>query len=449
VIVATFLAVVLSNSPEGALEAALRAQMEEAKAPGAAFAVVHDGRVIAARGLGVEGRGSGTAVTADTLFMVGSVTKTLTVAAVLRAAEACILDLEAPLGRSLPGLDPAVARVTLRQLVSQTSGLGDLPGEAGTTDEAALLAFARALGPAQFVAPPGAVFSYSNPGLALAGAALETARREPYAAAMRTLLFAPLGMRHTTLRLAEAAAFPRATGHTAKGERVVPWDLDTRLLPAGYAATTAENLAAFLREWLAAFEGRGRVLSRATARAMATKVSDFPPTFDGTGYGLGLFVEDRRSPPIFHHGGQSTGFSAQIVLVPERRLGLAFLANADGIVFTKTVDAALSAYAGMPALADPAPLPEGERLSEDEARPLVGRYLNRWPLELLWSEGALQLRSDGGAHEVRRLGPDRYVARGSSGAGFELRTGRDGDGTPYLRQFIWAFGRGFTPAAFP
>jgi CubicO group peptidase (beta-lactamase class C family) len=425
---------------EAAVEAALRAQMAEANAPGAAFALVREGEIVAARGLGLRARGGADAVTADTVFMIGSVTKTLTTAAVLREAESGALDLDGPVGRVVAGLAPEVAALTLRQLVSQTAGLGDLPGENGDTDEEALPRFARSLGPQQFVAPPGAVFSYANPGLALAGAALEAARRVRYADALRAVLLTPLGMARTTLRPAEAAAFPRASGHDAAGRLMAGHDLDTRLAPAGYASSTAADLAAFVREWLLAHQGRGRVLSRSTARLMGTRVADFPPTFDGTGYGLGLFVDERRGALVLHHGGQHTGFSAQIVMVPERGVGLVVLVNRGGVILTRTVDAALQSLAGLPP-APAASLAEGEPVSEAEARLLVGRYANRWPLELAWSEGALRLQWGGAVRVVRRLGPDRYVARGESGPAVELRVGRDGRGTPYLRQFLWAFGR--------
>jgi CubicO group peptidase (beta-lactamase class C family) len=187
------------------------------------------------------------------------------------------------------------------------------------------------------------------------------------------------------------------------------------------------------------------VLSRAAVRLMAHKASDFPPTFDGTGYGHGLFIEERREPRVLHHPGLNTGFSAQIVLVPERGLGLVLLVNRDRVVFTKTVDAALQTLAGLPPVV-PAALGEGEAVSEEEARPLLGRYRNRWPLELLWAEGGLRLRFGDAVREVRALGGDRFVARGPDGPAQELRAGRSASGPPYLRQFLWAFGRDFVPA---
>jgi CubicO group peptidase (beta-lactamase class C family) len=428
-----------------AVETALRAQMAEARAPGAAFAVVRDGEVLAVRGLGHLRQGGRQRVTAETLFMAGSVTKTLTAAAVLRAAEARRLDLDAPVGGVVTGLAPPVAALTPRQLLAHTSGLGDLPGASGATDEDALLRFVRGLGAEQFVAPQGEAFSYSNPGLALAGAALEAARRQRYADAMRELLFAPLGMRRTTLRPAAAPLPRRATGHDREGSPRAGFDLDTRLAPAGYAFTSAADLARFAREWLAAWEGRGRVLSRAAARAMGTRASDFPPTFDGTGYALGLFVDERRGAPVVHHGGQAAGFSALLLMVPERRLGLVLLVNREGVVFTPTVDAALEAFAGLPPV-PAAAAGDGEPVPEAEGRALAGRYRNRWPLELAWSDGALRLGSGAAAREVRRLGPDRYLVRGQP-APVELRVGRGPDGTPYLRQFLWAFGRSFVPAS--
>jgi CubicO group peptidase (beta-lactamase class C family) len=439
------LALLAAPASEG-IETALRTQMAEKAAPGAAYAVLLDGRIAIARGLGTEASDRFEPVTADTAFMIGSVTKTLTAAALLRADDAGILDLDAPVGRVIEGLDAAVAPLTPRSLLTQTSGLGDLPGGMGTSGEDALLRFARSLGPRQFVAPPGAAFSYSNPGLALAGAALEAARKAPYADAMRSLLFAPLGMARTTLRESEASSRPRARGHDAEGRPVPEDDRDTRMTPSGYAYSTASDLAAFTLEWLRAYEGGGRVLSRRAARLMAKPASDFPPTFDGTGYGLGLFVEDRRDVRVLHHGGLMNGYSAQIVLVPDRRLGLVLLMNGDGVVFTPVIDVALETLAGLHPVATAPDPGVGDPVPEKEAIRLAGRYLNRWPLELFREEGALRLRWGGAVREVRRLARARYVARGASGPAIELRAGRAADGTPFLRQFLWAFGRDFEPA---
>jgi hypothetical protein len=177
---------------------------------------------------------------------------------------------------------------------------------------------------------------------------------------------------------------------------------------------------------------------------MSTKAADFPRTFDGTAYGHGLFLDERYAAKVAHHGGLNTGFSAQILLVPERRLGLVFLMNRDGIRFTRAAQAALLPLAGLSPPIDTA-LPDGQPVGEHDARALAGRYRNRWTVELFVEGGTLRLRRDNATAEVRYIGGDRYVARDYSSLEHEVRVGRTPEGTPFLRQFLWAFAREFVP----
>ena len=112
---------------------------------------------------------SKTAMTPLTLMHVGSVTKFFTALAIATALDARALPLETPVGKVMPGLTPRAAETTFHQLLSQTSGLRDRPGESGESEELALAASARALSPSDFLLPAGVVFSYSNLGYALAG----------------------------------------------------------------------------------------------------------------------------------------------------------------------------------------------------------------------------------------------------------------------------------------
>ena len=165
----------------------------DGRAPGAglALAIVQGGEVAYANGFGVtSAEDGGVAVTPQTLFRIGSTTKPLTGTAVMRLVERGLLDLDRPVTAYLPWLrfsEAGVAeRVTLRMLLSHTAGL---PREQitphllfGRRDPAGLEAYVREELPRlPLVAPPGVVWSYSNPGINLAGYLAEVVSGRPYA----------------------------------------------------------------------------------------------------------------------------------------------------------------------------------------------------------------------------------------------------------------------------
>lgn len=161
-----------------AVARSIEQELATARVPGAAIAIV-SGNEVFAGGWGVADAESRTAMTPLTLVHVGSVTKLFTAPAVATAL-ARKLPLDTAVGQVMPGLAPRAAATTFHQLLSRTSGLRDRPGDSGDGDELALAASARELSPADFLLPAGLVFSYSNLGYALAGAALESLSRKGF-----------------------------------------------------------------------------------------------------------------------------------------------------------------------------------------------------------------------------------------------------------------------------
>ena len=175
------------------------AQIADAGYPGASIAIVRDGRLSLVRGVGAAD-GSGRPVTPDTPFVIGSLSKSLTALAVLRLADAGAVDLDAPVARYVPGFRTASADptpITIRDALTQTSGLPgsaiDLSSPVSTiTDQVATLATVEP------VSAPGARYAYSNANYVVLGAVIEAVTGQDYPAAMQTLVFDPLGMKHTT-----------------------------------------------------------------------------------------------------------------------------------------------------------------------------------------------------------------------------------------------------------
>jgi CubicO group peptidase (beta-lactamase class C family) len=318
-------------------ETAIRAEMQKAGIPGAAIAVVVGDRVAWVRGFGIANIETGTPVTPDSLFQIGSVTKTFTAAALLSAARDGIVALDRPVSTYVSGLAPCVGRPTLRQLLSHTGGLIDEPAEFGPPGEEGLAAYPRTWTSEYCLLAPGRVFSYSNSGFALAGLALQEVDRKPFADVMRARVLAPLGMARTTFRPAEAMSWPVAVGHRkAKDgalEVVRPLANDARLWPAGTLYSSANEMARFALALLndGRVEGR-QALPAGLVASMRGEVARVPTT--GEAYGQGLFLG--RMSHEFGHGGTMTGYAAQLTVSEQDgfdngpKVAVVVLTNGDG-----------------------------------------------------------------------------------------------------------------------
>src|SRR5258708_4302383 len=192
-----------------------RVAMEELRAtntPGAAVAVVAGNRMLFAKGYGLASVESKDPVTPEMLFRLGSTTKMFTASTVGELALEHKIDLNAPVGKYISGLDPAIARLTANQLMSHTAGLKDEAPMFGSHDETALGAGIREWKASFLFTEPGKIYSYSNPGFWLAGYLAETVAGKPYAEVVDERVFKPLGMSRSTFRPTMAMTWPLAQG---------------------------------------------------------------------------------------------------------------------------------------------------------------------------------------------------------------------------------------------
>ena len=177
----------------------IRAGMDRSGMPGFAVAVVSGGDVVHARGFGDAGDGRG--ATPRTPFLLGSASKSFTALAAMQLVDAGRLDLDAAARRYVPEFrladQSAADRITVRQVLQQTSGLPATAGGAVVRSAAdgSTLDAVRELRDTTLATPPGAAFEYANANYILAGLIVERASGEPYGQYIQRHIFTPLGMR--------------------------------------------------------------------------------------------------------------------------------------------------------------------------------------------------------------------------------------------------------------
>lgn len=303
--------------PEGAaletrLDAYLRENVPRTGVPGVAVAVVDADGV---RYLDTFGDCPG----ADAPFIIGSLSKSFTAAAVMQLAEQGLVDLDAPASSYAPGYD-VPDEVTVRSLLNQTSGFG----------------YDESLADAQ-VGDTFGSFSYANANYDLLGRVIEGATGETYAAYLDEHVLDPLGMASSTADADEAAALGMAPGHRdwfglhlADGFRHAQGDSAWGGPASGYVAASAEDMASYLRMYLndGATDGGARVLSPDSVRSMF--LDRVPDPAGDTYYGMGwtsFYWDDGEL--VLSHDGQVENYVASMCLLPERGIGVAVLGDAN------------------------------------------------------------------------------------------------------------------------
>ena len=392
------------------LGAFVKAEMKRLHVPGVAVGVVHEGREYTA-GFGVTSVENPLPVDADTLFQIGSTTKTFTGTAAMRLVERGRLDLDAPLRIYLPKLRLAgrgvAGRVTLRHLFNHTGGwVGDHFVDTGWGDDALAEAVGR-MAEIEQLTPLGEVWSYNNAGFYLAGRAVEVAAGKPYEAAIRELILDPLGMDRSFFFPGDLMTYRFAVGHTVVDDqpRVArPWPLSRALNPVGGLASTVKDQLKYAR--FQSGDGTGpdgkRLLQRESLAEMQR-----PAVYAGSGAWRGVTwsIKDVGGVKTVRHGGGTNGQLSAFVLAPQQGFAITVLTNANrgGELHDGAVRWALRRYLGVEDR-NPAPL----ELAEAALRPYVGRYTT--PM----SDIELALRDGGLVAQVTPKGgfPDKDSAPG-------------------------------------
>lgn len=321
------------------VEQAVASVLASARIPGLALSIVTADDTVYMRGFGVNSiEDDACLVTPETIFPLASLSKPLTGMAIMRLVDAGALDLDQPVTSYVPWFrlrsdQEAAEQVTLRMLLSHTAGLPDDWSPTGPRDARGLEAHVRTdVAQYALIAPPGKLYSYSNPGINIAGHIAEAVTGKPFAELMRELVFEPLEMRRTTLDRTVAMTYPLAQGHDVGegGElRVRHQYLDSAAYaPSGGMLSTLLDFTNFARMQLNQGRLDGRPILSAQAVEVMRKVQAPYYTVPGMGYGLTVQIRrPGRTRRWMGHGGAIPGFMAQWVLLPDDGISLVVLAN--------------------------------------------------------------------------------------------------------------------------
>ncbi|MEU6738471.1 serine hydrolase domain-containing protein [Streptosporangium sandarakinum] len=309
--------------PGGVTPAAIAAFIadyrEETGLPGAAVAVTKGTEVVHVAGYGVTATGE--PVTADTPMPVASVSKSFTALAVMRLVEEGRIGLDDPVRRHLPEFtmaDPRAEKITVRQLLHQTSGMADSAFHERSLPQPTTLKGAVArLRTARLAAEPGTVFDYHNTNYQVAARLVEVVSGRPFAEYLDAQVFAPLGMRHSRTVDTDRDLPPGSRGHLYILGRAVALPEPTAFgNGSGGVLTTANDMA----QWLIA-QRDGRISPR-TVEEMRT------PSAQNDGYALGWMLDKtKRGTPVVEHGGDLFTATAEQLLMPASGYGVAVMAN--------------------------------------------------------------------------------------------------------------------------
>jgi D-alanyl-D-alanine carboxypeptidase len=319
------------------MDAAAKGVLREISAAGFSVAVVRDGQPVLAKGYGYADLAERVPAAANTIYRLASITKQFTAAAILHLAEEGQLSLDDQISDYLPDYPASGRRITIRNLLSHTSGLSDvavipLLEEAGgvgyTRDQIIDLVASQ---PLDFEPETG--HSYSNVGFMLAGVVIEQVTGTSYADYLTNEVLRPLGLDQTSFCPDEQPRadrwahgydlqygnWPRALRLGRAPAFVDPAPINMEVVSsAGGLCSTVTDLARWpglLRSFLD--PASHREMSRPTVLSDGTKVP----------YGLGLQIREFGSHPAVSHGGVVTGFISVVADFPEDGVTVAILVN--------------------------------------------------------------------------------------------------------------------------
>jgi CubicO group peptidase (beta-lactamase class C family) len=323
-----------AGGPGAAIENVIDREMPASGAPGLTYAVVNNGEITSVGARGVVEMYSDAGVTPESPFLTGSISKSFTALAVMQLVEAGQVDLDSKVARYLDAFSSEPAgKITIRQLLSHTSGYSTLQGNTSHTDATGdpdeLARRVDQLAEVTPAASPGEKWQYSNANYAVLGRLIEVVDGRDYESYVTTKILEPVGMADSFVSDGQAHE-SMVTGHT-------PWFVTKRPLPVqktqrstapqGGIVASAGDLARYLQVMM---NGQDDVLSADGKALMMRPASEISPL-----YGFGWFVNPSNG--TVWHSGASPGFETLATMVPSERKGVVVLVNAgSGVGFGET-----------------------------------------------------------------------------------------------------------------
>ena len=317
-----------------AIEKAIDARRVQLGIPGVSIVIVKDDKVIYLKGLGLKNIERKLPVTPDTLFAIGSAGKAFTAMSVVMTADEAKLSLDDSPKKFLPYFkmrDPeADAKITIRDLLCHRSGLNttaDLVFRSGALNREELI---RVTAMAKPAAKLREKFQYQNVMYAAVGEIVAKAQKTTWEDFIVTRILKRLGMKASTLTVKDMEKSPDYSygyehDFVTKETRLLPMQDLSSVASAGLINSSARDMAAWLRLMLGGgmFEGKRFISEKGFNELISPQIR----IFGGKYYGLGWYLADWHGHKTIYHGGNDVGFNSMVALMPDQKLGFAFLSN--------------------------------------------------------------------------------------------------------------------------
>lgn len=352
------------------IDSTVTAELARTHTPGASVAVEYHGRLILARGYGLENVEANLRASNETVYRIGSITKQFTATAIMQLVEQGKIGLDDQITKYLPDYPTQGNTVTIRHLLTHTSGIKSYTGlgpkfwnessRLDLTDDQMMALFKNE----PFDFKPGEKYLYNNSAFYLLGVIIEKVTGQPYRKYVAEKIFAPLGLSNTSYCDDRAIVPHRAAGYDVVSGRVlnaVPLSLNT----PGAAGALCSTVLDLVR-WQQAFDA-----ARPISAASRDRIRTSGTLNDGkaTNYGFGVSVGSFEGHRAYSHSGGINGFASWLARYPDDELTVTVLTNAASgpAVLLGDLVARIVLGIPLPALADQ-PVPAALRAS------IAGRY---------------------------------------------------------------------------
>jgi len=331
----------IGNQPDimADLIAYIDTEMKTKKITGLSISVADSEGLLWSEGFGKANKKNDDAFTDITISNIGSVSKLITATAIMRLVENNLIDLDKSVSTYIPEFNPQGENllnkpITVRMLLNHESGLESDAFQdfflGYETPEDYLYTYRRALDAVNQsgkVRNPYEIFSYCNLGYSLLGIIIERVQGRNFQAAVKELVFDPIGMDDSTFILDEVPADRMAMGYLAGKPEKVPYIRD---MPAGSLNSSARDMGAFLQSMLASYHSDSGLLQAETIKEMFSISNDQVKNDLDFKVGLTWWIVDLKKLPgeyIVGHGGDLPPFHAMALIIPERDLSIFIMVN--------------------------------------------------------------------------------------------------------------------------
>lgn len=365
--------------------------------------VSYKGKVILNKGYGFKDVAAKSLNDQNTIFRIGSITKTFTATLILMLEEQGKLSLQDKLSKYFPDF-PAADKLTIQHLLNHSSGLYDYSIDLDRADSAIIChPVAKDKIVAQFSSQPlaftpGSKFRYTNSGYYLLGLITEKVTGKSWEEAMRQYILSPLNMTHSGFDFRSLKSADKPVGYQVLNELVqtpdIVWDSTVTYAAGGLYSNTADMLA-----WAKAVTGQKLLSREGWKKAFTVQVGK---------YGDGWDVDSLSGVRFVGHNGGFPGFSAHLLIFPDDDLQVIALTNVSDNTYVTTISKALAAMVlKKPSPGGLAKIPKTISLTPAELEGFAGNYKfdTNHVAEVITQDGKIFIKADSNDLPLTRILP--------------------------------------------